>query len=174
MIEYNGLADQINLLRSGEAADPKLQDQLLAEVSKRREHYMQAVLDLRQLVDSATKAYAELADDAAVKEAIDALGRTSKAKPKLGPSTQFASNVKRLERVERSVITDSVELHKQGGVLWVNATFNGKVVRPMVFDTGASLTTIPAKLADEIGLKPTESDPIVKCETADGTVVEAR
>ena len=67
-----------------------------------------------------------------------------------------------------------MDLRKQGGVFWVNATFNGKVVKPMVFDTGASLTTIPASLAEEIGLKPSPSDPIVRCETADGTVVEAR
>src|SRR5262249_39596346 len=45
--------------------------------------------------------------------------------------------------------------------------------RPMVFDTGASLTVIPHGLAEEIGLKPSPSDPIVKCRTADGTVVEA-
>jgi aspartyl protease family protein len=174
VIAYNGITDQLRLLQSGQGSDPKLQDQLLAEVSRRREGYIQAVLDLRQLVDAATKTYAELANDPAVTQAIDALGRSSKAKPRLGPSSQFATNVKTLERVERSVMTDAVDLRKQGGVFWVNATFGGKVVKPMVFDTGASLTTIPASLADEIGLKPSPSDPIVRCETADGTVVEAR
>ncbi len=34
------------------------------------------------------------------------------------------------------MITDSAELHKEGGVFWVNVTFNGKVTKPMVFDTG--------------------------------------
>jgi clan AA aspartic protease (TIGR02281 family) len=171
---YNGLLDQIRLLQSGQGADPKLHDQLLAEVSRRREGYIQAVLDLRPLVDAATKSYAELANDPAVKQAIETLGQSSKTKPKLGPSSQFAANVKALERIEHSVMTDAVDLHKQGGVFWVDATFNGKVVRPMVFDTGASLTTIPAELAGEIGLKPSPSDPVVRCETADGTVVEAR
>jgi aspartyl protease family protein len=146
----------------------------MAEVSRRREGYIQAVLDLRQLVDAVTKSYAELANDPAVKQALETLGLSSKTKPKLGPSSQFATNVKALERIERSVMTDAVDLRKQGGVFWVDATFNGKVVEPMVFDTGASLTTIPAQLADEIGLKPSPSDPVVRCETADGTVVEAR
>jgi aspartyl protease family protein len=172
--EYNGLGDRIRQLQQGELADPKLQDQFLAEVSRRREGFMQGVLDLRQLVDAATKSYAELASDAAVKEALETLGRNAKTKPKLAPSTQFASHVKLLERIEKSVMTDSVDLRKQGGVFWVDATFNGKVVKPMVFDTGAGLTTIPARLADEIGLKPSPSDPVVHCETADGTVVEAR
>jgi aspartyl protease family protein len=171
---YNGILDQINLLRSGEGSDAKVQDRLQSEVSRRREGFMQSVLDLRQLVDQVAKSYAELANDAAVKEAVDTLGRTSKSKPKLGPSTQFTANVKLLERIEKSVITDSVDLRKQGGVFWVDATFNGKVVKPMVFDTGAGITTIPARLAEEIGLKPSPSDPVVQCETADGTVVEAR
>jgi aspartyl protease family protein len=171
---YNGLTDQIRLLQSGQGADPKVQDQLLAEVARRREGYIQAVLDLRQLVDAATKSYAELANDPAVKQALETLGQTSKTKPRLGPSSQFAANVKLLERIEHSVISDAVDLRKQGGVFWVEATFNGKVIKPMVFDTGASLTTIPARLADEIGLKPSPSDPVVRCETADGTVVEAR
>src|SRR5262249_7985583 len=148
--EYNGLPDQIRLLQAGVASDPKVQDRLTAEVSKLRERYIQAVLDLRQQVDAATKSYAELAADAAGKNRRDALGRTSKAKPKLGTSGQFTTNVKLLERVERLVISDAVDLHKQGGVFWVNATFNGKVVKPMVFDTGAALTLIPAKLAAEI------------------------
>ncbi len=171
---YNGLGDRIRLLQSGPGADPKVQDRLLAELSRRREGYIQAVLDLRQLADAATKSYAELADDAAVKEALESLGLNSRSKPKLGPSAQFTANLKLLERIEQSVMSDAVDLRKEGGVFWVNATFNGKLTRPMVFDTGASLTMIPAGLAEEIGLKPSPADPVVRCETADGTVVEAR
>ena len=174
IITLNRLTDQIRLLQEGHVTDPKLQDQLLAELSRRREGYIQAVLDLRQLVDTTTRTYSELANDAEVKQALVTLGRSSKAGPKLGPSAQFASNVKLLERIERSVMSDAVDLRKQGGVYWVDATFNGRVVKPMVFDTGAGLTTIPTALAEEIGLKPSPSDPIVRCETADGTVVEAR
>jgi aspartyl protease family protein len=174
VLAYNGIGDQIRLLQSGQGADPDSRDKLAAEVSRRREGFIQAVLDLRQLVDATTKAYAGIVDDPEVKRAIDELGRSSKTKPRLGPSSQFATNVKTLERIERSVMTDAVDVRKQGGVFWVDATFNGKVVRPMVFDTGAGLTTIPSGLADEIGLKPSPSDPVVRCETADGTVVEAR
>ncbi len=171
---YNGLADNIKLLQSGTVGDPSIGDKIRSDISRRREVFIQAVLEMRQLVDAAAKSYAELADDATIKAALEELGKASKAKPRLGPSAQFASNVKMLEQIERSVISDSVDLRKQGGVFWVNATFNGKVIRPMVFDTGASLTTIPARLAEEIGLKPSPSDPIVRCETADGTVIEAR
>ncbi len=173
VLTYNGYADQINLLKNT-ASDSRLQKKVQTEVPHQREVYLQAVLDLRQVVNSATKAYAEIDANEAVKAALATLGQKSKIKLKLGPSPQFLSNVKLLERIEKTVITDSVELHKEGGVFWVNVTFNGKVTRPMVFDTGASLTTIPSALATELGLTPNASDPVVRCETADGTVVEAR
>ena len=51
------------------------------------------------------------------------------------------------------------------------ASRNNKVTKPMIFDTGAALTMIPARLAEEIGLKPSQADPDIRCETADGTVV---
>ncbi len=171
---YNGLNDQIGLLQTNQGADSKVRNQIEAEVSRRRESFIQAVLDLRQLVEIATKSYTELGQNDEVKGALETLGRASKSKPKLGPSPQFLTNVKLLERIEKAVITDSADLHKEGGVFWVNVTFNGKVTKSMVFDTGASLTTIPASLAAEMGLKPSPSDPVVHCETADGTVVEAR
>ena len=173
VLTYNGYADQINLLRNT-ASDSQIQKKVQTGVPHQREVYLQAVLDLRQVVDSATKAYAEVQSNEAIKAALATLGQKSKIKLKLGPSPQFLSNVKLLERIEKSVISDSVDLHKEGGVFWVNVTFNGKVTRPMVFDTGASLTTIPAALATELGLTPTSSDPVVRCETADGTVVEAK
>ena len=171
---YNGLIDQIKVLQTSEAADPKIRNQIEAELSRRRESFIQAVLDLRQLVDAATESYTVLAKNNEVKSAVDSLGRSTKSRPKLGPSSQSLANVKLLERIEKSVITDTAELRKEGGVFWVNVTFNGKVTRPMVFDTGASLTTIPAGLAADMGLKLEASDPVVHCETADGTVVEAK
>lgn len=174
VMAYNGLADNINLLRTSPAGDPATRDRLQGEVSRRREAFIQAVLDLRQTVDAAQKSYTALASDEEVKKAIAAAGQSAKTKPRLGPSPQFASNIKLLERAEQSVLTDAVNLHKRGGVFWVDATFNGKVVRPMVFDTGAGLTTIPSELAEEIGIRPGPTDPVVVCETADGTKVEAR
>jgi clan AA aspartic protease (TIGR02281 family) len=174
VLAYNGLVDQVRLLQ-GQGSDPKVRDQIQSEVPRRREAYTQAVLDLRKLVETTTKAYAELSRNGEVTRALEALGRASPARPKLGPSRAFQDNVKLLERVEKSVITDSVELRRTGGGVYeVDVTFNGKVTRPMIFDTGAGLTMIPAKLAAEIGLEPSPADPEVRCTTADGTVVIAR
>ena len=174
VLANNGLIARIKLLQS-QGSDSKVRQQIQSEVPRRREAYTQAVLDLRKLVDATSHAYTELSSKGEVTKALEAIGRTAPAPPKLGPSRAFQDNVKLLERVEKSVITDSVELRRTGGGVYeVDVTFNGKVTRPMIFDTGAGLTMIPAKLAAEIGLKPTPSDPEVHCTTADGTVVIAR
>jgi len=177
VLTYNSLADRIQLLQS--QVSDQVQNQIRAEAPRRREAYIQAVLDLRQVVARTLKAYDELAKNDEVKKALEALGRASKTKtqtqPKLGPSRQFQDQVKLLERIEKTVITDKVELRRtRGGVYEVDVTFNGKVTRPMIFDTGAALTLIPARLAAEIGLNVSPSDPEIRCETADGTVVVAK
>src|SRR5947207_1388980 len=105
----------------------------------------------------------------------EAAGRESETEAKLGAWRQYQDQVKLLERIDKTVITDKVELRRtRGGVYEVDVTFNGKVTRPMIFDTGAALTLIPARLAAEIGLNVSPSDPDIRCETADGTVVVAK
>jgi clan AA aspartic protease (TIGR02281 family) len=173
VLTYNSLTDRIQMLQ-GQGAD-QVQNQIRTEVSQRRETYIQAVLDLRQHVDATTKSYADLAKDDEIKKALTALGPKSNVPLKLGPSREFLGNVKVLERVEKSVLTDVIELRRTGGnVFEVDVMFNGKVTKPMIFDTGAGITSIPASLAAEIGLTTSPTDPVITCRTADGTVVEAR
>jgi clan AA aspartic protease (TIGR02281 family) len=167
------ITDRLNLLREA-AADPTAKRELDALVPRQREAFVQAVIGLRHLVDVTSERYKALAEDPQVEEALEALNRKTKAKLTLGPSRGYLSNVRLLEKVEASVLTATVELHKEGGVFWLDATFNGKVTKSMVFDTGAGITMLPAELADEIGLKPGPSASTVRCQTADGRVVRAK
>ncbi len=169
----NEITDRLNLLREA-AADPTAKRELDALVPRQREAFVQAVIGLRHLVDVTSERYKALAEDPRVEEALEALNQKTKAKLTLGPSRGYLANVKLLEKVEASVLTATVELHKEGGVFWLDATFNGKVTKSMVFDTGAGITTLPVELADEIGLKPGPSDSTVRCQIADGRVVRAK
>jgi clan AA aspartic protease (TIGR02281 family) len=169
----NAVTDRLNLLRQQEA-DPQARRDLDAAVARRREAYIQAVLDLRTLVDATNATYAKLADDPEVKQAIEEAGRATKAKPTLGPSRAYLANVKLLESAEKSVLTENVSLRREGGIYWLDVTFNGKVTKPMAFDTGASSVVLPAEFAAEIGLKPGPDAPVVQCQVADGSLVEAR
>ena len=132
------------------------------------------MLDLRGLVDAANESYKALADDPAVKGALDTLNATTKARLTLGPSKAFLANVKLLEVAEKSVLTENVPLRREGGIFWLDVTFNGKVTKSMAFDTGASTVVLPAEFASEVGLKTDPNAPVVQCTVADGSVVEAR
>ncbi len=169
----NALNGQINLL-SQQASDPGATQALGAKLASRREDFIQAVLDLRPFLDKAQEQYAEAAKDPEIAKALESLHKTTKAKLTLGPSRSFLENVKTLEKVEASVLTESVELRKDSGVFVVDVTFNGKVTKPLIFDTGASTVVLPADLAAQIGLKPGPNDREVKAVVADGSEVTAR
>ena len=173
--EHNQVVNQLNTLQEqqnkDQGQDQKLQ--LNAEVAQSREKYMQAVLDLRKSADGLTAKYDELSKNPEVTKALEALSASTKSKQRLGPSAKIRDAIKLLERAEGSVQSETIELHRENGVDHVYASL-GKVPTKMVLDTGAGLTTISAKLAGRIGLKPKTADPTVRLTTADGTVVEAK
>jgi len=169
----NSVTDQLNMLHRLEA-DPVDRRQVDSQAAQYREMYVQAILDLRVSVDAITKSYAGLATDAEVSGAIAEVGKTTRNKPTLGPSKAFLANVKLLERAESMVLTDTIALRKEGGIFWLDVTFNGKVTKPMAFDTGAADVVLPADFAAQIGLKPGPNDPTVRCQVADGSIVEAK
>ncbi|MFI5458899.1 MAG: TIGR02281 family clan AA aspartic protease [Isosphaerales bacterium] len=170
----NIVSDRLNLLRD-QAADPQLAQKMTAELARRRGAFLQAILDLRQIVDKTSAEYVGIARDETIKRALAALSSKSKSTAfKPGPSREFLANVKLLEKAEKSILTEVVELSRKGGVYEVDVTFNGKVTVPLVFDTGASFTTISAELASRIGLKPQASDRPVELHVADGGVIKAK
>ena len=170
---YNGAGDQLNLLHQ-QQQDTETKGKIDAEAATRRESYIQQVLDLRQLVDTVTHDYAILAEDDAVKQTLEQLNQKAKAKVTLGPSRSFLANVALLAKVESTVLSESVDLRKEGGIFWVDVTFNGKTTLPMAFDTGAADVVLPASFAAKVGLVPGPDDPVVRCQVADGSIIEAR
>ena len=91
----------LNQLKS-QPADPKAKEKIDSDVRDRRNAYHEAILELRKLVDSATAKYDELATNAEVKKALDAIGKGQREKPKLGPSHDFHTNVKTVEKLEQA------------------------------------------------------------------------
>jgi clan AA aspartic protease (TIGR02281 family) len=169
----NEVSDRLNLLQR-ELGDPEAGQAAGTQVAMKRETFIEKVLKLRQLVDQGQEEYASIAKDEDIKKALAALSKGAQRAVKLGPSKSFLTNVKLLENVEKSVLTESVALRKEGGIYWLDVTFNGKVTKPMAFDTGASIVVLPYAMAKEVGLTPGKDAPKVLTKVADGTVTEAR
>ena len=107
-MEINQDSYFLNQLKS-QPADPKAKEKIDSEVRDRRDAYHQALLDLRKLVDSATEKYDELAKNDEVKKTLIALGKGQREKPKLGPSHEFLTNVKLLEKLEKAESSGETE-----------------------------------------------------------------
>jgi hypothetical protein len=91
----------LNQLKS-QHADPKSKDKIDGEVRDRRDAYHQALLEYRKLADDATEKYAALAKDNDVKKAMEAVRKAMGTRIKLGPSRDFTSNLKLLEKYEKA------------------------------------------------------------------------
>ena len=135
---------------------------------------MEAILAIRELVDSTSRRYAELTKDETVKAALDALNSKSKTPLKLGPSRGFDDSVKQLVNREKSVLSKAVEMRRRGGVFEIDVTLNGKVTTPMIFDTGASLVTLSSEFAAKIGVQPQASDQTIQLHDATGGITAAK
>jgi clan AA aspartic protease (TIGR02281 family) len=174
--EYNQVVARINDLSAQVATlrDRQEPTQSEDETTAPRERCLQAALNLRALVDRTRDEYAAIAADTDVRYAFVDLNRDPTDVWRLGPTLEFRSAVQMLQQVEAAVVSDSVNLARKGGVFWVDTTFNGRVTRPLVFDTGAACVVLPASMAAEIGLKPGPGDPVVRARVADGSEVPAR
>jgi clan AA aspartic protease (TIGR02281 family) len=170
----NALGMRLNQLHRQSSDD--VRRAVAGRAATEREAFVQAVLDLRKLVDETERQYKELSTDTEVKSALQALNaaKTMKTPYTLGPSRGYLANKAQLEKFEKSVLKEEVPLRKEGGIYWVDVTFNGKITRPMVFDTGASIVVLPAGLAAEVGLNPGPNDQVVTAVVADGSEVKAR
>jgi clan AA aspartic protease (TIGR02281 family) len=169
----NEINDELSLLQVT-TADPEQRKRIDNEVAQYRGRYIQAILDLRELVDGALRQYADLARDDSIKAALSALNSKTKTPLKLGPSRGFDESVKQLVSREKFVLSKAVALRPMGGVFEVDVTLNGKVTTPMIFDTGAGLVTISAEFAAKIGLSPTASDQTVQLHDASGGITAAK
>jgi clan AA aspartic protease (TIGR02281 family) len=169
----NELADRISLLRQSKEEEKSLAAARAAAATL-LEHYVEYLLQMRQLYDGVKRKYESLAADGRVAEAIDAFSQASGKQYRLGPRRSFLGYDKKLKKAESLVLTDSIKLRRGGGGLWyVPVVFNGKHVQEFAIDTGASVISIPWKVAAAIEMTPSDSDPTIRCHIADGSVVDA-
>ncbi len=170
----NAIGGRRDFLRAEEAEWSLKQQEIDKQLPRQRAAYIQAALDLRERADSAIREYEELSKDDTIKKALSALSAKSKTPFKLGPSRDFQEKLKQIEKLEKSVLTEQIELRERGSVFEVDVTLNKKETVPMIFDTGASFVTISSDLASKIGIKPQPGDPTIQMHIADGSVVNAK
>ncbi len=168
----NFLNEQVELYTAGGVYHDE-EMHIAAELGRARHEFVTLVGELRALIDKTGAEYAALSANPGVEAALAELSKTSKRPLALGPRPNYARNLKQLAKMEQAIVTKSIKLHAGEGVLWLDVSLNGRPTKRMVFDTGASMVTLPFEWAVELGLRPTENDPVALMSVADGRTVRA-
>ncbi len=170
----NELADRIVLMQESDKEEKALKE-ALATANQQSEAFVEELLKARKLYDQVKEKYADLAADSRVGQALEAYGKAADKTYKLGPTTSFAGNDRRLQKMEDIVLLESIDIRRGSSDLWfVPVTFGGKYTQTMAIDTGASIICLPWKMASDIGLLPTDKAPTLRMTLADGRTVEAK
>lgn len=166
------LDGQMELLQEQQTQKEEQQKTYRAKTNTTREAYVQLILDMRKKVDVILAHYETQSQLPEVQEFLVALERVGGKKYELGPSQQFKTNVTKLKALEDTVLSDSIPLREEGRTFSLPVVLNGKHTHEMILDSGASIVSLPLKLAEEVGLHPTDKDQKILLSLADGRQIE--
>ena len=172
--QMNELGDRVVLL------EKELQESSPAKpaheaAAKSREAYVEALLQIRREINKLQERYADLAADPKVTAAIADYNQAHSKNLKLGPTISLAGNDRKLKKFEETVLSDSIDIRHSDGQLWeASVVINGKAPLMLDVDTGASLVSLSYKTAIAAGLTPSDTDPTIQLQMADGRIVDAK
>lgn len=118
--------------------------------------------------------YAKLAEQKDINDAITEISEQDKRKYVLGPSRRFESINRELAKAAGEYQRGAVDLRVENKTLWIDVRINGKPIRSMILDTGASSVSLPFLFAKDLGIEVTDADPVVQLQMADGKIVDAK
>jgi clan AA aspartic protease (TIGR02281 family) len=172
--EIHEIEAEITRLENGEAIEQAITD-ARAAASAEREKYTQSLLDARALVGKIDASYQVLASDAEVSTLLAEYNEGQARELKLGPARTYAGSLKTLAKLEEKILSETIELRREGRLFYVDVVFNGDAAqtREMAIDTGASIVSLPFALAKSVGLEPTADSEVMQMQMADGSVVPA-
>lgn len=169
----NELSDRIELMSNSEQIEKNAKD-LRAKANQLREKYVDHVLEIRKLHDKLLQDYEELANDSDVKAALEEVSKTTGKPVKLGPSRILLSAGPNIKKIADTVLLEKIALRGGDDKVWyVSVVVNGRPAQEFVLDTGASILSLPAKVAEDLGLEVSASSPTLRLQLADGRVIEA-
>jgi aspartyl protease family protein len=174
VLQINDLGDKVILLED-ELSKGTANSPAHDATAKNRDDYVKELLTLRKRLDACREKYDDLAADTKVAEAIEAYNKAHDKQLKLGPAATLAANDKRLKKYEELVLADAIDIKRAGGQLWeIDVVFNGNKPQTLQLDTGASLISLSYEAAKAAGITPSEKDPVIVMQLADGREVEGK
>jgi aspartyl protease family protein len=177
VFENNKIVGQLNALQSKIKEGTQIQKDWEGELRKTgesRDAYVGVVLETSEKLETLQKQYDAINADPDVKAAVAAINEKARPKIKIGPSPEMVQNLAFVRQQRQGINSAVVKVNNEGNVPHVDVTFNGKVTRSLVLDSGASVVSLTADTAKALGMTPGPNDPTMRLQLADGKVVEAK
>ncbi len=144
-----------------------------AKLNEAETNYSEKVFAIRQDFSAIRDQVAESLSDEQVGIALRVLNVNFGSPPSLTAGKILAALDKRIAKIEREVFHETIKLEPQRGALYVEVVVGRKSVK-MAVDSGASLVTLPARTAAELGIKVPIDAREMKLVLADGRTIPAR
>lgn len=167
----NALNGKIELFTSQRNKAEEEGRKLRAALNEAREAYIQFALDMRKQADAIAADYASKANDQDIKDVVAAKSAADGRNYSFGASAAFQATVRKLAAMEDAVLSETIELQRDGKVLHASVCVNEGKPRSMVVDSGSSMMLVPLRFAEEFDVVPTEYDQKVTCVLANGSQV---
>jgi len=166
----NALVDKVKEAHSNQK---DLEEAANKVPSQGKTKFVDELMALAPKVEAVSAKYKLLANDPAVKAAVEKLNTGSTQKVKLGPSPEFNQALDQVVTWRAALDSEAIPMREDHGVFSVEAIVNGEPVRMMV-DTGASHISLPYEVAKKVNAIPGEQDPTVQMKLANGSVIEGK
>jgi clan AA aspartic protease (TIGR02281 family) len=170
----NANVSEIKLLEQEQERSKKNIDVVRKKSNAAREGYVQQITEIRALVDRLSERYAALKSDADAQSALAEWNSAANTSFEIKPSSYLLNSAKKLELLEKTVITEKIPLRREGNSYYATVVINGKPPEEMIVDTGANSVVLPYKVALDCGAKPDESSITVVATVADGSKVNSK
>ena len=149
-------------------------DRARNHLTQRKGDYIQSIVEARRTANELKNKYIELGkDQKLLKFVSDASAQLGK-ELHVRADSSFQRMLKQLDDLEEGVVSEKVPLRSVADTWMIPVTINGTNTIEMVLDTGASSICLPHRDAVRFGITPTTSDPLIRMQIADGSIISGR
>ena len=164
-------------IEAAQAERKKFEEEQQVKLDNAKAKYIATMVTWVDKASAVTETYAELAKKEEITKAITTLSEADKRRYVLGPSRRFQAIQRELAKAAEEYQRGAVDLRKEGPsgkTLMIDVRLNGKPIRSMILDTGASSISLPYTFAKDLGITVTDADPTVRLQMADGKIVDGK
>ena len=164
---------KLKLVREQGDQRKKHADGKRSELSDAEAHYAEKVIELRSLFQKNLDEVGQTLTKSDVQTAIGVMARNFEV-----PKEQTAYQVlltldKKIKKIEEAIFREAIPMRVEQGSLYVEVVIGNKVV-PMVVDSGATLISLPAKTAADLGILVPSDAPRIRLVMANGDSIGGR